>query len=148
MDLLHFGDYVSGDVYDVGVVEVTEAEIIAFGRAFDPQSFHVDPELAKTTVFGGIVASGWHTCAMYMRMYVDALLARSACLGSPGIDQIRFLRPVRPGDVLSGRATVVDSTPGRRAGRGTVRMHCELFDAEGTAVLTMTALTMFATRPA
>ncbi len=146
MDLLHFGDYVAGDVYEVGTVEVTEPEIVEFARKFDPQSFHVDAQLAKSTVFGGIVASGWHTCAMYMRMFVDALLSRSACLGSPGIEQIRFLRPVRPGDVLSGRATVLDSTPGRRAGRGTVRMHCELLDAAGTTVFTMTALTVFATR--
>lgn len=145
MDLLHLSDFVPGTVHELGSVEVTEEEILCFARKFDPQSFHVDPVLATSTVFEGLIASGWHTCSMFMRLFVDSVLSRSACLGSPGIDEIRFLRPVRPGDVLVARATVLDSLPGRRPGRGTVSMRCEMHDAEGRAVLTMTARTIFST---
>ena len=107
---LHFEDIRPGQVYDLGTRTITEDELIAFARDWDPQPFHVDPEAAKETVFGGLIASGWHTGAMWMRMYVDTMLG-SAARGSPGIEELRWLAPVRPGDTLTGRLTVLEATP-------------------------------------
>src|SRR5262249_21354700 len=100
-DRLYHEDLVGGGADRVGLKEVTAEEIIAYGRAYDPQPMHTDPEAAKATPVGGLCASGWHTCAMMMRMVADGLLLRSASLGSPGMDEVRWRRPVWPGDVLS-----------------------------------------------
>ena len=107
---LHFEDFEPGQVYELGTRPVTESEIVAFAREWDPQPFHIDPEAAKESVFGGLIASGWQTVAMWMRMYVDTMLG-SAARGSPGIEELRWLAPVRPGDTLSGRLTVLEATP-------------------------------------
>lgn len=100
MNMLYFEDFSVGQVLDLGSCAVSEEEIVAFARQFDPQPFHVDAEAAAASHFGGIVASGWHTCALLMRGIVDQLLLRSASHGSPGVDEIRWLQPVRPGDRL------------------------------------------------
>lgn len=105
-DKLHHEDLVVGRPYAFGHKLVTKDEIVAFGRAFDPQPMHTDEEGAKASPVGGLCASGWHTCAMMMRMVVDGLLGQVASLGSPGVDEVRWKRPVRPGDVLSVRYTV------------------------------------------
>ena len=111
---------------------VTAEEIIAFGRAFDPQPMHTDPEAAKATPVGGLCASGWHTCAIMMRMLADGLLGRVASLGSPGMDEVRWRRPVRPGDVLSARYTVQEKRVlASRPDVGIAKVLVELVDANG-----------------
>src|SRR5258708_421531 len=101
----YFEDFQVGDIFDLGSTTVTEEEIISFARQFDPQPFHTDPVLAKDSIFGGLVASGWHTTAMFMRLFFDGLLHETASIASPGVDDVRWLKPVRPGDVLRARFT-------------------------------------------
>ena len=117
----YFEDYVAGAVYEYGYATVTEAEIIEFAQRFDPQPMHVDPVYAATGPFGGLIASGWHTAGIFMRLYADHYLSRVASLASPGIDEIRWPSPLRPGDTLRIRttddeivATVSDEGPGIR----------------------------------
>ena len=96
----YFEDFLVGDVIDLGSVEVTEAAIIEFAREFDPQPFHIDPEAALETPFGGLIASGWHTCALFMRLMCDGMLNDSSSQGSSGMEELRWLKPVRPGDTF------------------------------------------------
>jgi acyl dehydratase len=143
-----FDDFEAGQVHELGTHTVTEEEILAFAREFDPQPFHVDPEAAKDSVFGGLIASGWHTGAMWMRLYVDAMLGSTAAQGSPGIEELRWLAPVRPGDTLAGRLTVLETTPSeRRPDRGTVRIRGELVNQDGVTVLSMVSRGHFGRRP-
>jgi acyl dehydratase len=145
---LHFEDFEPGQVYELGTRLVTEREIVAFGREWDPQPFHVDPEAAKESVFGGLIASGWQTGAMWMRMYVDTMLG-SAARGSPGIEELRWLAPVRPDDALSGRLTVLEATPSAtRPDRGTIRIRGEMVNQDGVVVMSMTSRGHFGRRPA
>ena len=144
----HFEDFEVGEVTDVGPVSVTEAEIVEFALRFDPQPFHVDPEAAKDSPFGGLIASGWHTTALFMGMFVREILLDAASLGSPGIEEIRWTAPVRPGDTLTGRVTVTDVQPSARtAGRGTVFTTNEVFNQDGDLVMTLKARGFFARRP-
>ena len=115
---------------------------------FDPQPFHVDPEAAKESVFGGLIASGWHTGAMWMRLYVDSMLG-SRRPGSPGIEELRWLAPVRPGDTLHGRADGArDDAVRARPDRGTVRIRGEMVNQDGVTVMSMTSRGHFGRRPA
>ena len=107
IDDRYFEDYAVGSVHEFGAIAVEEAEVIAFARRFDPQFFHVDPETARKSAFGGLIASGWHTAALAMRMWCDAYLLDTASLGSPGIEKLKWTKPVRPGDTLRIRATVL-----------------------------------------
>lgn len=142
-----FEDFAAGQVYDLGSRSVSAEEITDFARQFDPQPFHVDEAAAAASDFGGLIASGWHTAAMFMRLYVDTLLADSDSRGSPGIEQLRWLRPVRPGDVLTGRFTVADVTPSStRPDRGTVHFVGEVVNQHGEAVLTMRGRGLFGRR--
>ncbi|HSO02471.1 MAG TPA: MaoC family dehydratase [Gaiellaceae bacterium] len=144
----YWEDFEPGQVVELGSVSVTEDEIVAFARQFDPQSFHVDPEAAKESVFGGLIASGWHTGALWMRLYVDSLLDGAASMGSPGIEELRWLAPVRPGDTLAGRLTVLETTPSeRRPDRGTVRIRGEMVNQDGVTVLSMVSRGHFGRRP-
>ena len=102
----YFEDMAVGATVDLGKRSVSEEEILRFAREFDPQPFHVDPEAAGKSIFGGLIASGWHTCSITMRLLVDGLLSNSSSLGSPGIEQIRWVKPVRPGDTLHAVLTV------------------------------------------
>jgi len=146
-DLLHLEDFVQGRVFELGRHEITLEEIVAFGRQFDPQSFHVDPDAARDSPFGGLIASGWHSCAILMRLWHDAVLATSVALGSPGVDEIRWLHPVRPGDVLTGRAEVLTARPSqRRPERGTVTARMTLETGVGTTVLSFVGHCFFARR--
>ena len=145
---LYFEDIEPGEVYELGTRTVTESEIVAFAREWDPQPFHIDPEAAKGSVFGGLIASGWHTGSMWMRMYVDTMLG-SAARGSPGIEELRWLAPVRPGDTLSGRLTVLEATPSAtRPDRGTIRIRGEMVNQDGVTVMSMTSRGHFGRRPA
>ena len=145
---MYFEDFVAGSTYQLGSRVVSREEIIAFAREFDPQPFHVDEQAAEKGPFGGLAASGWHTAPIFMRLYVDALLGRSASMGSPGGDELRWLVPVRPGDTLSGRVTIERTEPsGHRADRGTVHMQSELVNQDGEVVMRLRARGYFARRP-
>jgi acyl dehydratase len=144
---LTFEDFEPGQVFELGSTSVTEEEIVAFARQFDPQPFHVDPQAAQESVFGGLIASGWHTGSLWMRLYVDSMLGGPSSQGSPGIEELRWLAPVRPGDTLSGRLTVLETTPSeRRPDRGTVRIRGELVNQDGVTVLSMVSRGHFGRR--
>ena len=135
-----FEDYVPGTVHDLGSVVVDEQEVIAFARQFDPQPFHLDKERAKESVFGGLIASGWHTACMTMRLIVDRYLSEVSSEGSPGIDELRWLRPVRPGDQLTVRITILDARRSRsRPERGIVRSQTETLNQDGEVVMHLTS---------
>lgn len=136
-------DYVEGDVHTFGPVTITEDEIVRFGKTFDPQLFHTDPKEAKKTVYGGLIASGWHTCGLFMRLFVEHYLPGPASLGSPGVDQLRWLKPVRPGDDLTLRITVDKVTPSRsKPDRGVLFSFCEMLNQAGDVVATMMAMNL------
>ncbi|MDA5284867.1 MaoC family dehydratase [Streptomyces sp. NPDC054904] len=145
----YFEDFRTGDVHELGTITVTADEVLEFGKRFDPQPFHTDPDLAARSAFGGLIASGWHSASMFMRRYVDGLLAYSACTGSPGVDEIRYLRPVRPGDVLTARVEILGSRPSPfNATTGVVQPKCTLVDQEGRVVFSMILHSIFRRRPA
>ncbi len=147
--LLYFEDFAPGQIYELGTYPaLSEDDIIAFARQWDPQPFHVDPERAKETMWGGVIASGWHTGAIAMRLLVDGLLSRCATQGSPGVDHVRFRRPVRPGDVLSGRQTVLETEPSAsRPQMGKVRALTELVNQHGETVVSMEGVGFYDRRP-
>ena len=145
----YFEDATVGDVLDLGSRTVSEAEILAFARDFDPQPFHIDPEAAAQSIFGGVIASGWHTCALTMRLMVDGFLSRAASLGSPGVEHIRWLQPVRPGDTLTARIVVLDVRPSQsKPDRGSVQMRTEVTNQAGDLVMTMESTGLVGRRPA
>jgi acyl dehydratase len=142
-----FEDFAPGQSFEFGDYEMTEAAIIAYGREFDPQPFHIDPEAAKSTFYGGLIASGWHTAGAMMRLLVDHLITPQSSLGSPGIDELRWLKPVRPGDRLRVRFTVVEATRSRsKPDRGVIRQFCEVMNQSGEVVMTCRGMGMFRAR--
>ena len=144
----YFEDFQVGDIFDLGSTTVTEEEIISFARQFDPQPFHTDPVLARDSIFGGLVASGWHTTAMFMRLFFDGLLHETASIASPGVDDVRWLKPVRPGDVLRARFTVIESTLSKsKASLGIVRSKCEVFNQADELVMSLAGVHFFGRRP-
>lgn len=145
----YFEDCIPGTVFEFGEVQVSEGAIIEFARRFDPQTMHVDPETAARGPFGGLIASGWHTTAMMMRVVVDHFLPKHASLGSPGIDELRWLRPVRPGDVLRVRLTVLAATRSRsKPDRGVVRSLIEVLNQRGEVAMSLKAMNIIACRSA
>jgi acyl dehydratase len=131
-----FEDYVPGSVHTFGTMPVTEEEIIEFARRYDPQVFHTDPVAARKTAYGGLVASGWHTAAMAMRLIVDHYLSSVAGAGSPGVDELRWLKPVRPGDTLSARVTVLEARRSEsKPDRGVVRSLVEVLNQDMAVVM-------------
>jgi acyl dehydratase len=144
-----FEDYRVGEIAEFGDHLVTEAEIVEFATRYDPQPFHVDAEAAKASIYGGLIASGWMTASCAMRMMVDHYISPIASMGSPGIDELRWLAPVRPGDRLRMRVTVLESRPSQsKPDRGMTRFLWELLRQDGTKVLSMTGWGMYRTRPA
>lgn len=145
----YFEDFEIGRTYPVGSRSVTEEEIIAFATQFDPQPFHVDREAAAQSIFGNIIASGWHTCSMIMRVMVDGFLKESSSMGSPGVDEIRWIKPVRGGDTLAITTTVLDVKPsGSRPDRGVVWTEWRATNQHGELVATVKGMGMFGRRPA
>ncbi len=133
--VLYLEDHVPGTVYSFGSIKAVEEDIIDFGTRYDPQVFHTDPEEARRTSFGGIVASGWHTIALAMRLLVDHRLSRVASMGSPGVDEVRWLKPVRPGDELSARITILEVRPSEsKPDRGSVKVFVEVLNQAGEVV--------------
>ena len=147
--MLYFEDSPPGDVRESPARTVTREEMLAFAREFDPQPFHTDEDAASATIYGGLIASGWHTVAISMRLMWDAFLADAASLGSPGVDEVRWLKPVRPGDTLRARFTVVEAVPSRsKPDRGVVRSFSQVFNQYGEVVMSLRGLGLFARRPA
>ena len=143
----YWDDFRVGETFDLGSVTIDGDEMVRFAEQFDPQPFHVDPVAAKDTPFGGLIASGWFTGSLFMRLYVEAVLSGAASQGSPGLSELRWLAPVRAGDVLTGRLVVLDMAPSStRTTRGTVFMRGELVRA-GEPVVTMTFRGLFGRRP-
>ena len=144
-----FEDYEPGSVHEFGSIRVDEDEVLAFGRRFDPQPFHTDAEAAKGTEYGGLIASGWHTAALMMRLYSDHYLSEVATLVSPGVDDLRWILPVRPGDELSLRVTVAEARRSRsKPDRGIVRSAIEVLNQRREVVMTCTAMNFILRRPA
>ena len=148
-DQRYFEDYTQGAVHEFGSVIVEEAEIIEFGKRFVPQPYHTDPETAKKTIYGGLIASGWHTAAVMMRVYSDNYLSEVANLGSPGVDELRWDKPVRPGDQLSIRVTVLETRrSSSKPDRGIVHSFLETLNQDGDVVMTMKMVNFVSTRTA
>jgi len=144
----YFEDFEPGQLFDLGSYEMTRDEIVEFGRRWDPQPFHVDEGAAAASAFGGLIASGWHTACVFMRLYADALLADSASMGSPGLEELRWLVPVRPGDVLHATAEVLEvALSARRPDRGTVFLRWEVHNSRGELVCRLAGRGLFGRRP-
>jgi acyl dehydratase len=148
MTMLHLDDLAPGQVYPLGRRTLGRDEIIAFARQWDPQPFHLDEAAAAASIYGGLIASGWHTVCVFMRLFADGPLLRAAALGSPGVDELRWLRPVRPGDTLDARLEILEVRPSRsKPDRGSVRARSVLTNQDGAEVLTMVAVLLFKRRP-
>lgn len=144
----YFEDYVPGAVHELGSIVADEAEMIAFARRFDPQFFHTDPVAAEKSVFGGLIASGWYTASLAMRLLVDHYISHVAGLGSPGVDELRWLKPVRPGDTLSLRVTLLEAQRSRsKPDQGAIRMLTEVLNQHSETVMTMKSVGFFRCRP-
>lgn len=145
---IFWDDIQVGEVTQLGTHLMTAEEILEFGRRFDPQPFHADPERAETTVFHGLIASGFHSAAVWMRLYWDGFLHRAASLGSPGLDDLAWLAPVRPGDQLTASMEVLSARlSGSSPNRGLVQIRGQLTDQAGVVKLRMTAWGLFGRRP-
>jgi acyl dehydratase len=149
MATIHFDDFAPGQVYPLGQRTLTRDEIVAFARDWDPQPFHLDQQAAAKSIYGGLIASGWHTVCVFMRLFADGLLNRSAAMGSPGVDEVRWLRPVRPGDFLDARLEVLEVRPSRsKPDRGIVRLRAVMSNQQQQEVLSFIANVMFRRRAA
>ena len=140
----YFEDYLTGSVYEFGSIAVEQEEVIAFARRFDPQVFHIDPESAKETIYGGLIASGWHTAGLMMRLFSEHFLSKVASLGSPGVDELRWHKPVRPGDELSVRVTILETKRSRsKPDRGIVNSFIEVINQNLDVVMSMKSVNFF-----
>lgn len=147
MSLLHLEDFSAGQTFDLGQHTFAEKEILTFATQFDPQPFHIDQDAAAASNFGGLIASGWHTGSVFMRLLVDGLLVRCASMGSPGVDELRWLAPVRPGDVLTAILHIEDVRPSKsRPDRGFITTRAVLTNQDATEVFTLRAPLMIRRR--
>jgi acyl dehydratase len=143
----YYEDFVEGSVETYGPKLVTREEIVAFAAEFDPQPMHLDENAARKTMMGGLVASGWHTCMIMMRLFTDGMLLDSSSMGAPGVEELRWLKPVRPGDKLSARLTVLDKRVSKsRPDIGFVRLQIELVNQNNEVVILETHPHMFGRR--
>ena len=143
----YWEDFKVGEVEQIGGKRVDREEVIAFAEQYDPQPFHIDEASAKKSMYGGLIASGWHTCAMVMRMMCDAYLVQSASVGSPGIDNLKWLKPVRPGDTINARRTTLETRVSKsKPDIGIVSNLWEVFNQDGEMVMSMQGYGMFRLR--
>jgi acyl dehydratase len=144
----YFEDYPPGAVFEGGAAAVSEAEILEFARKYDPQAMHTDPVAAARGYFGGLIASGWHTAAMTMRLFAAHFLSPASSLASPGIDELRWLKPVRPGDLLRVRITVTEARRSRsKPGQGIVHSFAEVLNQKDEVVMTLRPISLIRCRP-
>lgn len=146
---IYFDDFKPGMEFDLGNRTVTEEEILRFARKFDPQAIHIDPEAAKKSPYGGLIASGWHTASLVMKMFVDNLLnTRAPSLASPGVDELRWLKPVRPGDTISVKVIVESTRPSAsKPDRGLVFVRHEVTNQHGELALSMRSKAFYPRKP-
>ena len=143
----YWEDFSPGQVRETGGHSLTEEEIIEFAKKYDPQPFHIDKDKAKQSYFGGLIASGWQTASMCMRMLCELYLLETASMGSPGVDELRWVKPVRPGDTLRLKSTVLETRASTsRPDMGTVRSRSEIYNQRGELVMHMTGVGMFRRR--
>jgi acyl dehydratase len=144
----YFEDFVEGQTIDLGSFRYTEQEIIDFARAYDPQPMHTDPAAATKSTYGGLIASGWQTATSYMKVLVEQIMRDSASIGSPGVDKLRWLKPVRPADVLRARFTVLETRASNsRPDWGIVRSRGEVLNQKDEVVMDVEAVNFFGRRP-
>ena len=147
MPELYWEDFTPGRVFSHGPRRLPREEMIGFAAEFDPQPMHLDDETARHTMMGGLCASGWYACCILMRMCVDAFVGRSSSMGAPGVDEVKWLAPIRPDDELTLRATVLDTrTSKSRPDMGFVRFEMDLFNAKAQRVMSLTTSLMLARR--
>ena len=148
-DPRYWDDYQIGMRFALGSTTFTTGEIVEFARQFDPQGFHVDAAAARQSMFGGLIASGWHVTSKLMRLFVDNYIDQRTALGSPGLDQVRWLKPVRPGDTLTAWAECADKVPSRsRPEMGIIHEHWGATNQNGELVVTVKGINMVRRRPA
>jgi acyl dehydratase len=143
----YFEDVAVGETTRFGRYEVTREEIVEYARQFDPQPFHLDDEAARASMFGGLIASGWHTGAMFIRMVCDSMIPDAATSGAMGFDDLKWLRPVRPGDVLTVESEVREKVEGRRPDRGIVKIESRISNQRGEVVMSLVSLVIYLRRP-
>ena len=149
MATIHFDDFAPGQVYPLGRRTLARDEVVAFARDWDPQPFHLDEQASARSIYGGLIASGWHTVCVFMRLFADGLLQRSAAMGSPGVDEVRWLRPVRPGDTLEARLEVLEVRPSRsKPDRGIIRIRNVTTNQNGEVVQSFLASVLVRRKPA
>ena len=145
----YWEDFEVGQRIALGSVSFTEEEIVAFARLYDPQSFHVDPEAAKGSIFGGVIASGWHVTSKLMRIFVESYIDPRTALGSPGLDEVRWLKPVRPGDTLTAYVECTAKIPSKsKPDRGVLHEFWVAENQRGERVVTVKGLNLIRRRPA
>jgi acyl dehydratase len=145
----YFEDYIAGSVHEFGTIRVEEQEVIDFGRRFVPLPYHIDKEAAKNSIYGRVIASGWHTAALMMRLYTDHYLSHVANLGSPGVDQLRWDKPVFPGDELSIRITVAEARrSASKPDRGILTSFIEVLNQNGEIVMSLKSVNFVRCRDA
>ncbi len=144
---IYFEDFAAGQEYDLGSRTLDQSAIVEFASEFDPQPFHIDEAAAAQSIYGGLIASGWHTCGVYMRLLCDGVLHRVASMGSPGVDELRWLGPVRPGDTLSGKLRIEAVRASKsKPDRGIVMTAGEMRNQYGDLVLTLKSAMMIRRR--
>ena len=147
MPRLHWEDFSPGQVTECGPRLITRAEIIAFAAEYDPQPMHLDEAAARASLFGGLVASGWHSCCLLMRMLTDGMLAETSFMGAPGVEEVQWLAPIRPGARVKARATVLETRASRsRPDLGFVKLRLELVDASEQPIMSLMVSPMFGRR--
>lgn len=143
----YWEDFTPGRLFETAARTLSEEDIVRFAREYDPQTYHTDAEAARHSPFGGLIASGWQTAAVGMRLMCDSYLLETSCVGSPGLDELRWLKPVRPGDTLRLRTTVIEATPSaKQANRGTVLFRWEILNQNGELALLMVGRQLFLRR--
>ena len=143
----YWEDFTPGRVFETATRSLSEDDIVRFAREYDPQTYHTDAEAARSSPFGGLIASGWQTCGVTMRLMCDGYLLETSCVGSPGLEELRWLKPVRPGDALRLKTTVIESAPSaKQAHRGTVLFLWETLNQNGEVVVSMRGRQMFLRR--
>ena len=148
MHTFYYEDFKVGETVEIGRHTLTQDEIIDFARKYDPQPFHTDTEAAKDSIYGGLIASGWHTCAIAMRVMVDSYVSKAASMGSPGMEEIRWLKPVRANDTLIVSRTVEEARLTSKPDRGLVLSRTDIYNQHGEHVMMMRGYGLFGRRPA
>lgn len=143
----YYEDFTVGETVEIGRHKVTQEEILDFAAKYDPQPFHTDPEAAKQSIYGGLIASGWHTCGIAMRVMVDNYVSKAASMGSPGMEEIRWLKPVRPDDTLVIMRTIEEARVTSKPDRGLVLTRWDVYNQREEHVMMMRGYGLFGRRP-